>query len=197
MRRPGLQEERCEVHLRHRRTSSVNFGGHIFARKICIKCPNFTWSWFLPEKLSKYRNLYDICPKNLQNSRILHNNCPRNIFSRILGGGGHVPPAPRLLRLRSQRVMLMRRCWFQRSVVQTWFLRVMRGWSAVITWQQLAVTWLVRRGYSPVIRPVDGPEPSATALNVRYHCWAWLSFCRCLWFFNTRLQLTTTYFRIC
>ena len=65
------------------------------------KFPNF--AWFLPEKLSKYQNFYDICPKNLQNSRILHdfarknarilcNNCPKNIFSRILGG--HVPPCP-------------------------------------------------------------------------------------------------------
>jgi len=59
--------------------------------------------------------------------------------------------------------------WFQRLVVLTWFLRVMRGWSAVITWLQSAVTWLVRRGYSPVIRPVDGQEHSATAPNVRFH----------------------------
>jgi len=98
----------------HRHRSSVNFRG---ARYFCprnmyeklTKCPNFTW--FLPEKLSKYPNFYDICPKNEPNSRILHdfcpknarilhNNCPKKIFSRFFfGGGRHVPPAPRLLRL--------------------------------------------------------------------------------------------------
>jgi len=47
----------------------------------------------------------------------------------------------------------------------------MRGWSALTTWQQSAVTWLARRGYSPVIRPADGPELSATARNVRHLNW--------------------------
>jgi len=50
------------------RTSSVNFRGE--AKHFCPKnmyeklrkCPNFTW--FLPEKLSKYPNFCDICPKN-------------------------------------------------------------------------------------------------------------------------------------
>ena len=55
----------------------------------------------------------------------------------------------------------------QRWVVRTWFLRVMRGWSELTTWQQSAVIWLVRLGYSHVITTVDGPEHSATAPNVR------------------------------
>ena len=73
--------------------SSVNFrGGHkIFARKMCIKnhenaqilndsCPknynNTRFLWYLPEKLSKYPNFYDICLEILQNSRILHDFLP-------------------------------------------------------------------------------------------------------------------------
>ena len=59
------------------------------------KMPEF-YMILLPEKLSKYPNFYNICPKNLQNSVILHgfcpknawilrNNCPKNIFARILG----------------------------------------------------------------------------------------------------------------
>jgi len=57
---------------------------------------------------------------------------------------------------------------------------VTRGWSAVTTWQQSAVTWLVRRGYLPVITPADGPEPSATAPNVRpSHSYEWLTECEC------------------
>jgi len=58
----------------------------------------------LPEKLSKYPNFYDICPKNLQNSRILHDFArkmpefyviiARKIFFPDFRGGGHVPPAP-------------------------------------------------------------------------------------------------------
>jgi len=71
------------------------------------KCLNFTW--FLHKRLSKYPNVYDICPKNKQNSgilydfcpknaRILHNNCRKNIFSLILGAWDPLPP-PCLLRL--------------------------------------------------------------------------------------------------
>ena len=87
----------------HRRRSSVKFGGTKFLPEKYVlksaKFPNFTW--FLPEKLSKYSNFYDICLKNLQNSRILHDFCPKNarilhnnspkkIFFRIFWG--HVPP---------------------------------------------------------------------------------------------------------
>jgi len=66
----------------------------------------------------------------------------------------------------------------QRWDVLTWFLRVTRGWSAVTTWQQSAVTWLVRHGYLPVITPADGPEPSATAHNVRLFYWVRPINCR-------------------
>jgi len=87
------------------------FGGHqIFARRICIK------------NQQNARILHDSCPKNYHNTRIcmifarkiykipefymiFARKMPefyviiarKNIFSRILGG--HVPPAPRLLRL--------------------------------------------------------------------------------------------------
>jgi len=61
------------------------------------------------KNIKKYPKFYDICPKNSQNSRILHDFArktpefyiiARKIFSRFFfGGGGHVPPTPRLLRL--------------------------------------------------------------------------------------------------
>ena len=62
-------------------------GHHIFARKKYVlksaKCSNFTR--FLPEKLSRYPNFYDICSKNLQNSRISHNFFPKMPESRSHG----------------------------------------------------------------------------------------------------------------
>jgi len=65
----------------HRRRSSVDFRGHD------IFCPKN-----MCEKLSKYPNFYDICPKN---ARILHNNCPKNICPFFLGGGTRAPiPSP-------------------------------------------------------------------------------------------------------
>ena len=52
------------LHLHPRRRSSVNLWGEdIFAGRICItKCRNCTR--LLPEKLAKYPNFYDVCPKN-------------------------------------------------------------------------------------------------------------------------------------
>jgi len=89
----------------HRRRSSVNFrGAQNFGPQnmyyLSAKFPNFTW--FLPKKLSKYPNYYDICPNNWQNSRILHDFCPKNarishnncpkIFFPNFRGGERVPP---------------------------------------------------------------------------------------------------------
>ena len=68
-------------------------------------CPNFTW--FLPEKLSKYPNFYDIARKKITklpnftwflppNARILHKNCPQ-IFSPNFRGArapAHYSPSP-------------------------------------------------------------------------------------------------------
>jgi len=62
----------------------------------------------LPEKLSKYPNFYDICPKNLQNFRILHDFArkipefdiiiARKIFSPNFRGArapSPYPPSPK------------------------------------------------------------------------------------------------------
>jgi len=76
----------------HRRRSSVSFRR---ARHFCPKnmyenlkkWPNFTW--FLPEKLTKFRILHDFCTKN---TRILHNNRPKNIFPNF--GGPGLSPMP-------------------------------------------------------------------------------------------------------
>jgi len=64
------------------------------------------------EKLSKYKNYYDICRKinkfpefyMIIDRKIpefyTHNNCPKKIFSRTLRGGGQrAHPFPRLLSL--------------------------------------------------------------------------------------------------
>jgi len=96
----------------HRRRSSVSFTA---ARYFCpknmheelTKCPNFIW--FLSEKLSKYPNFYDICPKSWRNSRILHDFRPKNaqilhnncqkiiIYFRIFFLGGARSPCPSCL----------------------------------------------------------------------------------------------------
>jgi len=70
------------IENQHRRSSSVNFGGHdIFS-------PKYVW------KINKIPKFYMIF---VRSARILHNNCPKIFFSNW--GGGACPPCPRLLRL--------------------------------------------------------------------------------------------------
>ena len=101
----------------HWRRSLVNFSAawHFCPKNMyekLTKCPNFTWILHLAQKLSKYPNLNDICPKNEENSISLHGFCPKmpefyikfppKKFFRFFfwgGEGKHVPPAPRLPRL--------------------------------------------------------------------------------------------------
>jgi len=66
----------------HRRRSSVNFGRarhfcpNIMCKKL-TKFPNFTW--YLPEKLSKFLKFYDICRKKWHDPQ-------KFIFKNIVGG---------------------------------------------------------------------------------------------------------------
>jgi len=72
----------CSLSGIHRRRSSVNFRGKTFW--IINKMPEFyvildqlEFSWYFPEKLTKFPNFHDFCPKIVW---ILHNNCRKNIF---------------------------------------------------------------------------------------------------------------------
>jgi len=92
---------------RHRRRSSVNFGGHdmfapknvwkiikvpdiymILARKN-IKIPEFLW--YLTEKLTKFQNFTRLLPEKMSGFYIIF---ARKKFSRFLGGGGTCLPCP-------------------------------------------------------------------------------------------------------
>ena len=78
-------------------------GGKCSCRKTFLP-EKYVWKinkmckFYLPEKLSKYPNLYDIFLKINKIpvfytifALILHNNCPQNFFPEF---GGYVPPAP-------------------------------------------------------------------------------------------------------
>jgi len=113
------------------------------------KCPDFTW--FLPEKLSKYPNvmifarknnkipewiLHELCPKN---ARILHNNCPKNIFPDFFLGGGLVPfPPP-----------------YPTAMVVTHWCSYRIGWSSISAPDAVA-TATVRRATKALLGRPDG-----------------------------------------
>jgi len=85
----------------------------ILAQKL-IEIPEFLW--YVPEKLTKFRNFTWFCPKN---ARFLHKNCQKNIFPDFFGGPLPLPsPTPYLhvAAVRSSSVAISESLLFPRFV---------------------------------------------------------------------------------